>query len=154
MAVRLQMKLGVVAESERLEDSPDTVAIVEPTIGATLRSKGSLYVVVAGIGRVRRLQEATRLVADTVQSEYYYDESAGLIACLEKSIRAANRKLAANREHLGIGGAAAGPIGLGVAVVRGSELYVSTAGPVDAYLVHQAHLLTLPDPNADQSLPV
>jgi hypothetical protein len=153
MAVRLQMKLGVVAEAERLEDSPDTVAIVEPTIGATSRTKGSLYVVVAGIGRARRLQEATRLLADTVQGEYYYDESAGLMACLEKAIRAANRKLAAQRDHLGLGAEGTGPIGLGVAVVRGAELYVATAGPVQAYLVHQAHLLTLPDPNADRGLP-
>jgi len=153
MAVRLQMKLGVVAEAERLEDSPDTVAVVEPTIGATTRSKGSLYVVVSGTGRARRLQEATRLVADTVQGEYYYDESAGLIACLEKSIRTANRKLAANGDRLGLGGDGGGSIGLGVAVVRGSELYVTTVGPVEAYLVHQAHLLTLPDPNADIALP-
>ncbi len=153
MAVRLQMKLGVVAEADRLEDSPDTVAIVEPTIGATLRSKGSLFVVVAGTGRARRLQEATRLVADTVQGEYYYDESAGLMACLEKSIRTANRKLAANRERLGLGASGDGPLGLGVAVVRGGELYVTTTGPVDAYFVHQAHLLTLPDPNADRGLP-
>ena len=151
MAVRLQMKLGVVAEAERREDSPDTVAVVEPTIGATTRSKGSLYVVVSGTGRARRLQEATRLVADTVQGEYYYDESAGLIACLEKAIRTANRKLAASSDHLGLGGD--GSLGLGVAVVRGSELYVTTAGPVDAYLVHQAHLLTLPGPNADVALP-
>jgi serine/threonine protein phosphatase PrpC len=153
MAVRLQMKLGVVAEAERLEDSPDTVAVVEPTIGATSRSKGSLYVVVSGVGRARRLQEATRLVADTVQGEYYYDESAGLVACLEKAIRTANRKLAASREHLGVGGEGGGSIGLGVAVVRGSELYVTTAGPVEAYLVRQAHLLTLPDPNAGVGLP-
>jgi len=153
MAVRLQMKLGVVAEAERLEDSPDTVAVVEPTIGATSRSKGSLFVVVSGVGRARRLQEATRLVADTVQGEYYYDESAGLIACLEKAIRAANRKLAANRDRLGLGSDGGGSVGLGVAVVRGSELYVTTAGPVEAYLVHQAHLLTLPEPNAGIGLP-
>jgi hypothetical protein len=153
MAVRLQMKLGVVAEADHLEDSPDTVAVVEPTIGATSRTKGSLYVVVAGSGRARRLQEATRLVADTVQGEYYYDESAGLVVCLEKAVRAANRRLAAQRERLGLVGDA-GQVGLGVAVVRGSELYVATAGPVDAYLVHQAHLLTLPDPNADLGLPV
>jgi len=153
MAVRLQMKLGVVAEAERLEDSPDTVAVVEPTIGATSRSKGSLYVVVSGVGRARRLQEATRLVADTVQGEYYYDESAGLAACLEKAIRAANRKLAASRDRLGLGSEGGGSVGLGVAVVRGSELYVTTAGPVEAYLVHQAHLLTLPEPNAAVDLP-
>jgi hypothetical protein len=151
MAVRLQMKLGVVAEADRLEDSPDTVAVVEPTIGATSRSKGSLYVVAAGTGRARRLQEATRLVADTVSGEYYYDESAGLVVCLEKAVRAANRRLAAQRERLGL--ATASPVGLGVAVVRGGELYVATAGAVDAYLVHQAHLLTLPDPNAEQGLP-
>ncbi len=153
MAVRLQMKLGVVAEAERLEDSPDTVAVIEPTIGATSRSKGSLYVVVSGLGRARRLQEATRLVADTVQGEYYYDESAGLVACLEKAIRAANRKVAASRDRLGLGSDGGGSLGVGVAVVRGCELYVTTAGPVDAYLVHQAHLLTLPGPNAGVDLP-
>ncbi|HYN49142.1 MAG TPA: hypothetical protein VER83_09775 [Candidatus Nanopelagicales bacterium] len=147
------MKLGVVAEAERLEDSPDTVAVVEPTIGATSRSKGSLFVVVSGVGRARRLQEATRLVADTVQGEYYYDESAGLVACLEKAIRTANRKLAASHDHLGLGRDGGGSVGLGVAVVRGSELYVTTAGPVEAYLVHQAHLLTLPEPNAGIGLP-
>jgi hypothetical protein len=41
-----------------------------------------------------------------------------------------------------------------VAVVRGGELYVATAGPVQAFLVHQAHLLTLPDPDAGRGLPV
>ena len=153
MAVRLQMKLGVIAETERLEDSPDTVAVVEPTIGATSRTKGNLYVVVAGIGRARRLQEATRLLADTVQGEYYYDESAGLTVCLEKAIRTANRKLVAQRDRLGLGSDGTGPIGLGVAVVRGGELYVATAGPVQAFLVHQAHLLTLPEPDGGRGLP-
>jgi hypothetical protein len=152
MAVRLQMKLGVVAEADHLEDSPDTIAVVEPTIGATSRTKGSLYVVVAGVGRARRLQEATRLVADTVQGEYYYDESAGLVVCLERALAAANRRLGAQRDRLGLGNGA-GEVGLGVAVVRGSELYVATAGPVEAYLVHQARLLTLPDPNAGRGLP-
>lgn len=153
MAVRLQMKLGVVAEAERLEDSPDTVAVVEPTIGATSRTKGSLYLVVAGIGRSRRLQEATRLLADTIQAEYYYDESAGLTVCLEKAIRTANRRVLAQRDRLGLGPDGHGQLGLGVAVVRGGELYVVTAGPVRAYLVHQAHLLTLPEAAGADALP-
>ena len=108
--------------------------------------------VVCGVGpRAAAPARPRRLVADTVQGEYYYDESAGLVACLEKAIRAANRKLAAHR------GAAwarerrpTGPVGIGVAVVRGNELYVATAGPVEAYLVRQAHLLTLPDPQRAQ----
>ena len=33
MAVRLQMKLGVVAEHDRLPDSPDTIVVVEPSVG-------------------------------------------------------------------------------------------------------------------------
>ena len=154
MAVRLQMKLGLVAESERLEDSPDTVAIVEPTIGATARSKGSLFLVVTGVGRGRRLREATHLVADTVQGEYYYDESAGLVACLEKAIRAANRRLLAQRDRLALGSGPTGPLGIGLAVVRGKELYVVTTGPVEAYLVRQAHLLTLPDAGRAHGLPM
>ena len=39
MAVRLQMKLGVVAEHDRLPDSPDTLVIVEPNVGSVARSK-------------------------------------------------------------------------------------------------------------------
>ena len=154
MAVRLQMKLGLVAEPERLEDSPDTVTVVEPTIGATARSKGSLFLVATGVGAGRRLRDATRLAADTVSGEYYYDESAGLVVCLEKAIRAANRRLLAQRERLALGAGPGGPIGIGVAVVRGNELYVVTTGPVEAYLVRQAHLLTLPETGRANGLPM
>ena len=46
MAVRLQMKLGVVAEHDRLADSPDTLVVVEPSVGSVARSKGHLYLLV------------------------------------------------------------------------------------------------------------
>jgi len=46
MAVRLQMKLGFVAEPDRLPDSPDTIRTQEPSVGAVMRSKGQLYVLV------------------------------------------------------------------------------------------------------------
>ena len=46
MAVRLQMKLGVVAEHDRLADSPDTLIVVEPSVGSVARSKGHLYLLV------------------------------------------------------------------------------------------------------------
>ena len=39
MAVRLHMKLGVVAEHDRLADSPDTLVVVEPSVGSVARSK-------------------------------------------------------------------------------------------------------------------
>ncbi len=82
MAVRLQMKLGVIAEHDRSPDSPDTVVVVEPTIGAIARSKGHLYLIVTSTIASARAQEATQLAAETIRGEYYYDESAGIRVCI------------------------------------------------------------------------
>ena len=46
MAVRLQMKLGVIAEPDHVIDSPDSVVVVEPSVGSVARSKGNLYLIV------------------------------------------------------------------------------------------------------------
>ena len=155
MAVRLQMKLGVVAEQDRLPDSPDTVVVVEPSVGSVARSKGHLYLLVTSRSTGHRAHEATRLTAETIRNEYYYDESAGIRVCLEKAILTANKRLTHQRDRLGLGHAAdaSGPIGIGVAVVRGNELYVATVGPAEAYLIRQARLSTLPDPHRDRGLP-
>src|SRR5664279_6353940 len=92
MAVRLHMNLGIVAESQRLPDSADTVVVVEPNIGSTSRTKGSLYLLVTGTGG-RKLRDATRLVADRIRDDYYYDLSAGISVCLRKAVQTANRVL-------------------------------------------------------------
>lgn len=153
MAVRLQMKLGVVAERDRLPDSPDAIVAVEPAIGSIARSKGNLYLLVSGVGG-KRLRDATRQVAEVIRSEYYYDESAGIAVCLEKAIRSANKRLSHGRDRLGVGHSGkGGPVGIALAVVRGGELYVVTVGPAEAYLVRQARLMTLPDPHREQGLP-
>ncbi len=146
------MKLGFVAEQDRLPDSPDTVVPEEPTIGSILRSKGNLYLLVTARTAGSRLRETTRLVSDTIRREYYYDESAGIVVCLEKAIKAANKKLAHQKERLG-GDETNGPIGVAAAVVRGNELYVVTVGPAEAYLIRQARLSTLPDPHRERGLP-
>ncbi len=154
MAHRLQMKLGVVAESDRLPSSADTVVVVEPSIGSISRSKGQLYVLVTTPLVGHRAQEATRLAAETIQNEYYYDESAGIRVCLEKAISAASKRLSHVRDRYALGSnPAAGPIGVGVAVVRGNELYVATVGPAEAYLIRGARLSTLPDPHRERGLP-
>ncbi len=155
MTARLQMRLGVVAEQDRLSDSQDTTVVVEPTVGSVARSKGSLYLLVTGPAHPPRVRDATRLVAEAIRDEYFYDESAGIQVILTKVIRSANRRLAAQRERVGLGRATdePGPIGLGLAVVRGSELYVVTVGRVAAYMVRQDRLLTLPDPHGETGLP-
>ncbi len=152
MAHRLQMKLGVVPDAERAPDSPDTALHVEPRIGAQTRSKGHLFLLVTSRVPGHRAREATRLVADSIRSEYYYDESAGIRVCLVKSIQVANKRLAHARERGALGNHQ-GPIGVGLAVVRDNELYVCTVGPAEAYLNRGARLSTLPDPHRDRGLP-
>ena len=114
LAVRLQMKLGVIAEPDRASDSPDTVVIVEPTIGAIARSKGNLYLIVTSTVSSAKAQEATQLAAESVRGEYYYDESAGIRVCIEKAIASANKRLNHQRDRLGLHGTNDnGPIGIG-----------------------------------------
>jgi hypothetical protein len=154
LAHRLQMKLGVIPESDRLPDSPDTVLHVEPRIGAQTRTKGHLYLLVTSKVPGAKAHDATRLVADSIRAEYYYDESAGIRVCLAKAIQAANKRLSHARERSALGPSdGSGPIGIAVAVVRDNELYVATVGPAEAYLSRGARLSTLPDPHRDRGLP-
>ena len=152
MAHRLQMKLGVVPDTERAADSPDTALHVAPRVGAQTRTKGHLYLLVTSRAGGARAREATRLVADAIRSEYYYDESAGIRVCLVKAIQVANKRLAHAREKSALG-SGPGPIGVALAVVRDTELYVCTVGPAEAYLNRGARLSTLPDPHRDRGLP-
>ena len=152
MAVRLHMNLGLMAESQRLSDSADQVIVVEPMIGSTSRTKGSLYLLVTGAGG-RKLREATKTAAEQIRDDYYYDLSAGISVCLRKAVRAANNVLLHSPNKPQGGNGESGPIGVALAVVRGSELYVATIGPAEAYLVRQARLLTLPDASPDSGLP-
>ena len=152
MAVRLQMKLGFVAEPDRLPDSPDAIVVVEPTIGASFASKGSLYLAghrpdAPAARSARRPGWSPRRSATSTTTT----SRPGSVVCLEKAIRAANKKLAppARPPRRRQGDEANGPIGVGLAVVRGNELYVATVGPAEAYLIRQARLSTLPDPHRE-----
>jgi hypothetical protein len=152
MAVRLHMNLGFLAEAQRLPDSADTVIVVEPNIGSMSRTKGSLFLLVTGAGG-RKLRGATKLVAERIRDDYYYDLSAGISVCLRKAVMAANKVLLHSPDRPPVGAGEMGPIGLALAVVRGNELYVATVGPAEAYLVRQARLLTLPDSGPDSGMP-
>lgn len=149
MASRLALKYGVVAEEDRLSNSSDAIIVTEPSTGSKARTKGSLYLIVASKAVGGRTRDACRLVADTIRREYYYDESAGIPIVLEKAVRAANRKLRQSREGSAI---AAYSIGISIAVVRGGELYVATAGDANAYLVRSARLL-MPEHHSGVGLP-
>jgi hypothetical protein len=149
MGARLELKFGLVADADRIANSADTMLVEEPVIGSKSRTKGNLYLVVSSAKAGGRAREATMLVADTIRREYYYDESAGIPICLEKAVRAANRKLRGSREGAGL---PAGALGIAIAIVRQSELYVASIGEADAYLVRAARLL-MPDQTLTPGLP-
>lgn len=149
MATRLEIAHGLIAERDRSSTSGDTVSVTRPSTGSKTRTKGFLYLVVGTTVRGPRAREATALVAETIGHEYYYDESAGVPVCLEKAIRAADRRLRGSRE---VAGMPPGSIGVAAAVVRNNELYMATAGPVEAYLARGARLL-MPDRGAPGGLP-
>ena len=149
MASRLALKYGLVSEEDRLSNSADSIVVTEPTTGSKARTKGSLYLIVCTKQTGGRTRDACRLVADTIRREYYYDESAGISIVLEKAVRAANRRLRQSREG---GGLTAYSIGITLAVVRGSELYVATAGDANAYLIRSARLL-MPEHHSGVGLP-
>ena len=149
MAARLHLKIGVVAEQDRLSSSADSILVSEPATGSRARSKGSLYVVVTARSSGGRPREAAALVAETIRREYYYDESAGIPVVLDKAVRAANRRLRHQREGHGL---APGSVGASIAVIRVNELYVATIGDADAYLVRQARLL-MPEHQPSGGLP-
>jgi hypothetical protein len=138
MGSRLQLRYGLVAEQDRLSTSADTLLVNEPATGSKSRTKGNLYLIVSSANVGGRSRDATALVAETVRREYYYDESAGIPACLEKTLRSANRKLRSSREGNGLAPAS---IGVAIAVIRSTELYVATVGDIETYLVRAARLL-------------
>jgi len=149
MATRLEITHGSISERDRLPTSADTLSVTRPTTGSKTRSKGVLFVLVGSTIPGPRAREATKLVADTIRHEYYYDESAGVPVCLEKAVKGADRRLRSSREGAGL---PPGSLGVAAAVIRNNELYLATLGAAEAYLVRSARLL-IPDRSAPGGLP-
>ena len=148
MSTRLNLKYGLVAEHDRLSSSSDSLSVTEPATGSKSRTKGNLYLIVSASTTGGRARDATALVADTIRREYYYDESAGIPICLEKAFRSAEKRLKSGREGHGV---EPGSV-VALAIIRGTELYVATTGPAEAYLVRAARLL-MPEVHSGPGLP-
>lgn len=149
MATRLEIQHGLISERDRLSTSADTVSVTRPSTGSKTRSKGVLFIVVGSDIPGPRAREASKLVAETIRHEYYYDESAGVPVCLEKAVKVADRRLRSSREGAGL---PPGSLGVAAAVIRNNELYLATLGAAEAYLVRSARLL-MPDRSAPGGLP-
>ena len=133
--VSLATKIGTTAELR--PSAPDVIVASEPTLGATLRTKGRFYF----LCEVARQQgnsgaDVAKEVSDLARQEYYYDLSAGIEVSLRKALRQANRR-AAQRLRDQRGRVA---LHCACAVVVNNELYAARIGAAQVFLVRRARL--------------
>jgi hypothetical protein len=133
--VSLATKIGTTAELR--PGAPDVIIASEPTLGATLRTKGRFYF----LCEVTRQQgnaggDIAKEVSDLARQEYYYDLSAGIEVSLRKALRQANRRAAQRlRDQRG-----RVTLHCACAVVVNNELYAARIGAAQVFLVRRARL--------------
>jgi hypothetical protein len=131
----LATKIGTTAELR--PGTPDVIVASEPTLGATLRTKGRFYFL-CEVAREHGNAggDVAKEVADLARQEYYYDLSAGIEVSLRKALRQANRR-AAQRLRDQRGRVA---LHCACAVVVNNELYAARIGGAQVFLVRRARL--------------
>jgi hypothetical protein len=145
---RLATTVGRVPDAERGEDARDIVLVNEPTVGAPVRTKGSLYLVAqltdAGPNTVR----AARQALEAIEHDYYYDLSAGPVDTLARALAQANRRLFHVRGRAGLARGAG--VSVVAAAIRGAELHVAKIGPAGAVIVRGERIFELPPPHRSE----
>ena len=146
MANRFATRIGLPSAEERPPDALDIVAFHEPSVGASARTKGSLFLLAQLTGGSPSLAKAVREALEAIERDYYYDLSAGVVVSLAKALSGANRRLYHGRKRLGI------PRRSGVSVVavvvRGREAHAAKLGPASAVIVRDGRMYEVPPPPA------
>ncbi|MEP7081879.1 MAG: hypothetical protein ABI841_02760 [Chloroflexota bacterium] len=146
MSTRFATLIGLPSDDERTVDRSDVIAFHEPTAGAQIRTKGSLYLLAQVTGADPRLGKAAREALAAIQHEYYYDLTGGVPVALGRALRVANRRLYHDRERLGIPVRAR--IGLVALVVQEREGHLARLGAPTAVLVRDGRMYEVPPPPA------
>ncbi len=146
MTNRLATRIGLPLPEERPADARDVLRFREPSTGAEVRTKGTLFLLAQVTGSDAHLGRAARTALESIEHEYYYDLSAGALGALHKAIGVANQRLYHQRGKLGI--PRRGGIGIMAAVVRGRELHIARVGPASAVIVRGSRMYELPPPPA------
>lgn len=126
-------------------DGREIVIVHEPPTGATLRTRGRLYLVCEVDPPSRRASEIAAEVTEMARHEYYYDLSAGIEVGLRRALRKANRRAAQLvRDERG-------RIRLHVAcaVIVNNEIHAAKVGSAHVFLVRHARLF-LPGEEPDE----
>ncbi|MGZ8562274.1 MAG: hypothetical protein ACXWWU_01510 [Candidatus Limnocylindria bacterium] len=144
MSSRLATRIGLLARDERAADAHDLVRFRQPTMGAEVRTKGSLFLLAQLTGGDAALARAAAEALEAIEQDYYYDLSAGATGSIAKALRAANRLIYHQRARLGL--AKRGGISVVALVVRGREGHVAKLGPAAAVIVREGRMFELPPP--------
>ncbi len=151
MSQRLATKVGVIPEAERGSDARDIVRVNEPTVGAPVRTKGSLYLVAQLTNPGSNTVRAARQALEAIEHDYYYDLSAGPLDTLSRALAQANRRLFHARGRAGLNRGA--QISIVAASIRAGELHVAKIGPAGAVIVRGDRIFELPPPHAGEDDP-
>ncbi len=148
MTNRLATRIGLPVPEERPADTHDVVRFREPSTGAETRTKGTLFLLAQVTGGDAAMAKAARAALESIETDYYYDLSAGTLGALRKAIAVANRRLYHQRGKLGIPRRAG--IGVMAVVVRAREVHVAKVGPASAVIVRGSRMFELPPPPTAQ----
>ena len=144
MSTRLATRIGLVAAEERAPDALDLVRFREPSVGAEVRTKGSLFLLAQVTGTDPSVGRAAGEALEAMERDYYYDLSAGAGGAIAKALAGANRLFYHQRARLGV------PRRTGVSivalVVRGREGHVAKLGPAAAVILRDGRMFELPPP--------
>ena len=144
MSNRLATRIGLLPGEERAPDARDLVRFRQPTSGAEVRTKGSLFLLAQVTGGDAALGRAAAEALEAIERDYYYDLSAGATGAITKALAGANRLLYHQRARLGLG--KRGGVSVVGLVVRGREGHLAKLGPAAAVIVRQGRMFELPPP--------
>ena len=144
MSNRLATRIGLLAGEERAPDALDLVRFRQPTMGAEVRTKGSLFLLAQVTGGDGALGRAAAEALEAIERDYYYDLSAGATGSISKALAGANRLLYHQRARLGL--TRRGSVSVAALVVREREGHVAKLGPAAAVIVRQGRMFELPPP--------
>ena len=125
-----------VGSTTEIRASSDVIVVSEPTLGATLRTKGRFYFLCEVLPQGKPGADVAREVADLVREQYEYDLSAGIEVAIRKALRDANRR-AAHRlrdQHGRV------TLHAACAILVNNELYAARIGQAQIFLVRRARL--------------
>ncbi|MGH2428816.1 MAG: hypothetical protein ACRDGV_08025 [Candidatus Limnocylindria bacterium] len=146
MSNRLAIRIGLPSAELRPAGALDVVAFHEPTVGALSRTKGSLFLLAQLSGSSAALGRAAREALASIEHDYYYDLSAGVLVSLAKALATANRRLFHARKRLGI--PRRGQVSIIAMAIRGREAHLAKLGPASAVIVRGGRMYEIPPPPA------